>query len=165
MVGSSRTYNAPTRPEPSCEANLILCASPPDNVCARRSSDKYSMPTLSIKSRRDSISRKTTLEIFFSRTVNLRFSKKSYASLMDIDVKSTMFLLPIKTCSASSRSLAPLQTGQTSLPKKCRVPRPLHSGQAPYGELKENSLGSTSGYEYPSRGHDNFEDIKNSSGL
>jgi len=27
------------------------------------------------------------------------------------------------------------------------VPRPLHSGQAPYGALKENNLGSSSGIE------------------
>ena len=30
--GSSKTYNTPVSPEPICEANLILCASPPDKV-------------------------------------------------------------------------------------------------------------------------------------
>ena len=32
MEGSSNTYKTPVRPEPICEANLILCDSPPDSV-------------------------------------------------------------------------------------------------------------------------------------
>ena len=34
IVGSSRTYVTPVKFAPSCEANLILCASPPDKVGA-----------------------------------------------------------------------------------------------------------------------------------
>ena len=30
--GSSKTYKTPVRPEPICDASLILCASPPDRV-------------------------------------------------------------------------------------------------------------------------------------
>src|SRR3989338_2412199 len=58
--------------------------------------------------------------------------------------------LPIRTCNDSSPSRAPLHCGQASSPKKCLVPRPLHSGHAPYGELNENRRGSISGYEKPS---------------
>ena len=32
IEGSSRTYKTPVKPEPICDANLILCASPPDSV-------------------------------------------------------------------------------------------------------------------------------------
>ena len=32
IEGSSRTYRTPVNPEPICEANLILWASPPDKV-------------------------------------------------------------------------------------------------------------------------------------
>ena len=34
------------------------------------------------------------------------------------------------------------------------VPRPVHSGQAPYGELKENMRGSRSGIENPHTGRE-----------
>ena len=40
MLGSSRTYRTPTRPEPIWVANRIRCASPPDRVPAARSSDR-----------------------------------------------------------------------------------------------------------------------------
>ena len=32
IEGSSNTYNTPVKPVPICEANLILCYSPPDKV-------------------------------------------------------------------------------------------------------------------------------------
>jgi len=32
MEGSSKTYKTPVSPEPICDANLILCDSPPDKV-------------------------------------------------------------------------------------------------------------------------------------
>ena len=32
IEGSSKTYNTPVKPDPICEANLILWASPPDKV-------------------------------------------------------------------------------------------------------------------------------------
>jgi hypothetical protein len=49
--------------------------------------------------------------------------------------------------------------GHNSSPKKYFVPRPLHVGHAPYGELNENKRGSISGYENPSYGHMNLAEI------
>ena len=60
------------------------------------------------------------------------------------------------------RSLAPWQESQGLSPPKYFVPRPLHSGHAPYGELKEKSLGSTSGKEKPSFLQANRAENKNS---
>ena len=37
-------------------------------------------------------------------------------------------------------------------------PIPSHSSQAPYGELKENNLGSISSIVNPLSGHENFEE-------
>ena len=45
MLGSSRIYNTPVKPEPICVASLILCASPPDKLPAGRDKVKYSSPT------------------------------------------------------------------------------------------------------------------------
>ena len=45
MLGSSRMYRTPVSPAPICVANLILCASPPDNVPAGLDSVRYSSPT------------------------------------------------------------------------------------------------------------------------
>src|SRR3989338_4631675 len=59
---------------------------------------------------------------------------------------------------ASGRNRAPLHTSHASSPKKYLVPKPLHSGHAPYGELNENKRGSISGNENPSYGHINFAD-------
>ena len=79
-------------------------------------------------------------------------------------VKSAIFKLsPKKTLRASVLNLCPLQSGQTSCPPKYLVPNPLQDGQAPYGELKENNLGSISGKAKPSLGQENFEDSKYSS--
>ena len=66
------------------------------------------------------------------------------------------------TSPAQAIPLHTLHTSSFSFPNKWYVPSPLHSGQAPYGLLNENSRGSTSGYENPSCGHDNVADIKNS---
>src|SRR3989344_5429441 len=65
---------------------------------------------------------------------------------------------PRSMCRASSRSRAPWHASQISVPMKYFVPRPWHSGQAPKGELKENSRGSISGNENPSFGHENLEE-------
>src|SRR5438034_2678695 len=37
-------------------------------------------------------------------------------------------------------------------------PRPLHAGQAPYGELKLNERGSSTGTEIPQSGHASFSE-------
>src|SRR5271165_1143579 len=37
-------------------------------------------------------------------------------------------------------------------------PRPLHAGQAPYGELKLNERGSNTGTEMPQSGHASFSE-------
>src|SRR6185436_12767896 len=81
---------------------------------------------------------------------------------MESAVMSTIFLPPISTFKASSRKRLPLHFGHGSWLKKYLVPKPLHSGQAPYGELKEKSLGSISGKEKPSCGHDHLADMRNS---
>src|SRR3989344_1289950 len=116
-------------------------ASPPERVCALRSSERYSIPTSSIKERRASISFVTTLEIFFSRIVSFfppeadppiwRAEKNSSESLIESAVSSTIFLFPTNTLKASSRRRLPLQRSQGSVPKKYLVPKPLQSGQAP----------------------------------
>ena len=140
----------------------MRCASPPERVCARRSSVRYSIPTSIINCRRDSISRKTTFAISRSLAVRHSAPKNSYASAMDIATNSTIFLPfsePRRTYNASSRRRAPLHLLHASSPKKCLVPSPLHSEHAPYGELKEKSRGSISGYENPSYGHINFAEI------
>src|SRR3989344_631460 len=116
-----------------------------------------------MKDRRASISLVTTLEIFFSRMVSFSFLKNSSQSFIESAVSSTMFLPPISTCSASSRRRAPWQSSHGSVPKRYLVPRPLHSGHAPYGELKEKSLGSISGNEKPSLGQAHLADIRCSS--
>ena len=46
MLGSSSTYNVPTREEPRDVARFILCVSPPDNVLLNLSRVKYPIPTL-----------------------------------------------------------------------------------------------------------------------
>src|SRR3989344_4545465 len=71
---------------------------------------------------------------------------------------SSPVTLPKKTLRASGRKRAPLHTSHASSPKKYFVPKPLHSGHAPYGELKEKRRGSISGNENPSYGHMNFAD-------
>src|SRR3989338_10634989 len=75
---------------------------------------------------------------------------------------SGCFTAPRNTLSVSGRRRAPWHTWHFSSPKKYFVPKPLHSGQAPYGELKENNRGSISGYENPSYGHMNFDEISSS---
>src|SRR3989344_9707958 len=70
---------------------------------------------------------------------------------------------PTSTCNASSRRRAPLQRSHGSEPKRYLVPRPLQSGQAPYGELKEKRRGSISGNEKPSFGQAHLADMRNSS--
>src|SRR3989344_4324939 len=111
------------------------------------------MPTSSMNLSRLRISLMTIVEISSSFFVSFNEPRKSNASAIESDVKSTMFLPkpfslpPMYTRSASGRRRAPLQTGHGSVPKKYFVPSPLHSGQAPYGELNEKSRGSTSGDE------------------
>src|SRR3989344_9325678 len=171
MVGSSSTYRAPTRPLPSCEARRIRWASPPLKVLALRSSVRYSMPTLSMNCRRDVISLITAFEISCSFFVSLSPLKNSIASSMDLDERLTMFVpvaepscpagactLPRNTLSDSGRRRTPLHTSHGSSPKKYLLPRPLHSGHAPYGELNEKRRGSISGNEKPSYAHINFAD-------
>src|SRR3990167_3915962 len=150
-------------------------ASPPERVCALRSSERYSIPTSSMKERRASISFVTTLEIFFSRSVSFfppeadpptrRAEKNSSESLIESFVSSTIFLPPISTLNASFLRRVPRHDSHGSLPKRYLVPRPLHSGQAPYGELKENRRGSISGKEKPSLGDAHLADIRNSASL
>src|SRR3989344_3761659 len=80
---------------------------------------------------------------------------------LSLSLFSSSFL-PIKTFSASGRRRAPRQTSHASSPKKYFVPSPLHSGHAPYGELKEKRRGSTSGKENPSYAHINLVDTMRS---
>src|SRR3989338_250432 len=87
----------------------------------------------------DSAANSTMLMVLF-------FSRTSFGSCF----------FPMNTFKASGRRRAPLHTSHGSSPKKYLVPRPLHSGHAPYGELNEKSRGSTSGKENPSYGHINF---------
>src|SRR6185295_15010841 len=106
-------------------------------------------------------------EISFSCSDSFNVSKNSEASLIVKDASSKIFLrvLPalMKTLRASTRSRAPWHRSQGSSPPKYFVPRPLQAGHAPYGELKENKRGSTSGKEKPSFLQANFADITNSS--
>lgn len=97
IVGSSSTNSAPTRRDPSWDASLIRCASPPESVFARLSRERYSSPTLSINWRLV-ISRSTGSEMSFSLPTNFRFFINSCASLIDIEVKSTIFFPGICIC-------------------------------------------------------------------
>ncbi len=92
MVGSSRTYSAPTNREPSCDAKRIRCASPPDSVLAVRLSAKYSNPTLSKKFKRSSISFVTATATDLSLGESLRCIKKLNASSTDMEVRSTTLI-------------------------------------------------------------------------
>ena len=138
ILGSSSTYSAPTRPEPSCDASLMRCASPPESVLARRSSVKYSIPTFFIKSKRSMISRSAGQAISCCFFVSFSLPMKSIASWTVIDVKPTILVPrsvlpspPKYTRMASGRRRAPLQSGHSSLWKIPTTPSPLHSGQAP----------------------------------
>src|SRR3989344_4093102 len=95
--------------------------------------------------------------------------EKSIASSIESDERCTILVpmagplcsagsstLPRNTFSASGRKRAPWHISHGSSPKKYFLPKPLHSGHAPYGELKEKSRGSISGNEKPSYGHINF---------
>src|SRR3990167_7895500 len=90
-------------------------------------------------------------------------STSSFASLIESEVKSTIFLPSVvsfldfkKTRRASGRRRFPSQTGQISSEKSDSVPSPLQAGHAPYGELKEKRRGSTSGKDAPSSGQMNL---------
>src|SRR3989338_8981705 len=173
MVGSSSTYSAHTSPEPSCDASRMRCASPPESVLARRPRAREASPTSSINLSREEISLTTVLDISCSFLESSSPSKNSYAFCMESLVTSTMFMFakdgPLRaspkdrpwrnTLRASGRRRVPLHTGHCSSLKKCLVPRPLHAGQAPYGELNENRRGSTSGKENPSYAHMNLLEI------
>src|SRR3989344_8766238 len=103
-----------------------------------------------------SISRTIGTEISFSCSESFKFLKKSCASFMESEEISKIFRplevgprAPLRsdlgdalknTFKASGRSRAPWQASQGSPPIKYFEPRPLHSGQAPYGDLKENNL-------------------------
>ena len=72
---------------------------------------------------------------------------------------STIFILLMSsryTCRASCRSLLPSQSSHGSNAPIYLTPRPLQVAQAPYGELKENNLGSISGKEKPQCGQVNL---------
>src|SRR3989344_4738436 len=108
----------------------------------------------------EAISLITVFDISWSFLESSSLLKNSEAFFTDCRVTSTIFFLsPRKTFSASGRRRAPWHTGQGSSVQKCFVPRPLHAGHAPYGELKEKSRGSTSGKENPSYGHMNLLDM------
>src|SRR3989338_10994952 len=92
-------------------------------------------------------------------------STNSFASLIDIFVKSTIdlpsvlsFLLFKYTRRASGRRRFPPQTGHTVSENKDSVPRPWQLGHAPYGELNEKRRGSTSGNDAPSSGQINLDE-------
>src|SRR3989344_9313019 len=98
-------------------------------------------------------------------------STNSFASRIDIFVKSTIFIpsefrcllsvfcwLLRKTRNASGRKRFPPHTGHVSSEKSDSVPRPWQVGHAPYGELKEKSRGSTSGNDAPSSGQINLDE-------
>ena len=109
------------------------------------------------------ISRKAGHAISCCFLDSFKVSIKVVASLTVMAVKATMliprFFLPSPpryTRIASGRSRAPLQAGHSSLWKIPTTPSPLHSGQAPYGELNEKRRGSTSGNDEPSIGQINL---------
>src|SRR5687767_4519730 len=110
--------------------------------------------------RREVISLRTETEISFSVSLSFRFLKKSAASSIEKVVMSRMlFLPPSQTCRASLRRRAPWHSAQGFSLQTDSVPRPWHSGQAPYGLLKEKRRGSTSGKEKPSSGQAYSEDM------
>src|SRR5688572_22802892 len=110
--------------------------------------------------RREVISFSTESEISFSVSLSLSVLKNSAASSIEKVVMSRMLRLPpSQTCRASLRRRAPLHSAQGFSLQTDSVPRPWHSGQAPYGLLNENRRGSTSGKEKPSFGHAYSEDM------
>ena len=84
MLGSSNTYNTPDNFEPIWVANLIRCASPPDNVPALRDSVRYPKPTLVKKSNLFNISFVIKPLISFSSLVSFNLAIKSLNSILRI---------------------------------------------------------------------------------
>src|SRR5688572_17831435 len=102
-------------------------------------------------------------EIFSSVLFSDKPKKKSTASVIGMLETSTIFLLsPSHTNNDSVRKRLPWHASQISSDQRSFVPKPLHVGQAPYGELNENKRGSISGNANPSSGQENRADINNS---
>src|SRR5688572_16853877 len=110
--------------------------------------------------RREVISFSTESEISCSVSLSLRPLKNSAASSIAKVVVSRMPRLPPgEPCRASLRSREPWHSAQGFSLQTDSVPRPWHSGQAPYGLLSEKRRGSTSGKEKPSSGQAYSEDM------
>ncbi len=97
---------------PICDANLILCDSPPDSVPACLESVKYSNPTFIKKPNLTNISFMIGSAIFFRLPSNLRFLMNECAFVIDILVTSTIFFFSIVTAREYGFNLFPLQSGQ-----------------------------------------------------
>src|SRR3989344_587273 len=132
----------------------MRCASPPERLPAFLSSVIYSNPTSFINCRRYLISLSGVSAISFSCAGRFfKDSKYSMAFSIGRAVTSTI-LFPFKeTARASLRNLFPPHCSQTFSDQTLSVPKPWHASQAPYGLLKEKSLGSISGKEKLSLGH------------
>ena len=111
MLGSSRIYSTPVRPEPICVARRIRCASPPERLAAYRVSVRYSRPTSCRKCRRAFTSFKIGPAIscaaFPSFLLSLSRVKNSKLSVMVISETSWMFLSPTVTARLSLFSRLP----------------------------------------------------------
>src|SRR3990167_6644547 len=116
MVGSSRTYNTPLKPEPIWEARRILWASPPDRLPASLSRVKYSRPTeirnLSLCSISLMMSLATNLSL--SLTSFWVFRELIHSSTLDTEKEVTADMDNPRrvTDRLSGLSLVPLQTTQ-----------------------------------------------------
>ena len=112
MLGSSRMYKTPVKPEPICVAKRILCASPPDKLPAFLDRVRYSSPTSIKNCNLWSISFKINSDIIVCVLFNSRLFKYSFIWRIDISVNSLMFFSPTLIDNISGFNLAPWQDGQ-----------------------------------------------------
>ena len=113
IEGSSSTYSTPVKPVPICEANLILCDSPPDRVFALLEREMYFSPTLTKKFNLLLISFIIGVAIPFLLLSNFKFSRVILSSSIGKLVISIMLEVPILTAREEGFNLIPSHWSHT----------------------------------------------------
>ena len=108
MLGSSRMYATPTRPDPICVARRILCASPPERLAVPLDNVRYSRPTSCKNPTLARISFNIWSPIKCCCSLSSMPSRNTHRSFTDIDVISYMFLSATVTARDDALSRCPL---------------------------------------------------------